>query len=55
MAAATSRDTGMVPYLALGIIVGVRSEELMRLGWEDITTHGITINGHKRPRPGRGV
>jgi len=22
---------------------------------EDITTHGITINGHKRPRPGRGV
>ena len=47
MAAATSRDTGMVPYLALGIIVGVRSEELMRLGWEDITTQGVSINGHK--------
>ena len=40
----------MVPYLALGIIVGVRSEELMRLGSEDITTHGITINGHKKAK-----
>ncbi|MDP7012818.1 MAG: hypothetical protein QF927_02430 [Verrucomicrobiota bacterium] len=47
MAAATSRDPGMVPYLALGIFAGVRPEELMRLGWEDITTHGVSINGHK--------
>ena len=37
----------MVPYLALGIFAGVRPEELMRLGWEDITTHGVSINGHK--------
>ncbi|SVC96106.1 uncharacterized protein METZ01_LOCUS348960 [marine metagenome] len=47
MAAATSQDPGMVPYLALGIFAGVRPEELMRLGWEDITTHGVSINGHK--------
>ncbi len=47
MVAAASQDPGMVPYLALGIFAGVRPEELMRLGWEDITTHGVSINGHK--------
>ena len=47
MAAATSRDPGMIPYLALGLFAGVRPEELMRLGWEDITTQGVSINGHK--------
>ena len=47
MVAAASQDPGMVPYLALGIFAGVRPEELMWLGWEDITSHGVSINGHK--------
>jgi integrase len=37
----------MVPYLALGIFAGVRPEELMRLGGEDIVTDGISFNGQK--------
>ena len=47
MVAAASQDPGMVPYLALGIFAGVLPEELMRLGGEDIVTHGISFNGQK--------
>ena len=47
MTTATSRKPEMVPYLSLGIFAGVRPEELMRLDWEDITNHGVSINGHK--------
>lgn len=47
MVAAASQDPGMVPYLALGIFAGVRPEELMRLGGEEIVTHGISFNGQK--------
>jgi len=47
MRAALEHDPGMVPYLVLGIFAGIRPEEIMRLTWKDITSHGISISGHK--------
>jgi integrase len=47
MAAAKAKDSKLLPYLALGLFAGIRPEEIMRLDWQDITPHGVNINGRK--------
>jgi integrase len=47
MAAAKEKDAKLIPYLALGLFAGIRPEEIMRLDWQDISAHGININGRK--------
>ena len=47
MAAATSRDPGMIPYLALGLFAGVRPLEIERLTWDDVLDEYIEITAAK--------
>jgi integrase len=47
MATAKEKDTKLIPYLALGLFAGIRPEEIMRLDWQDISPHGVNINGRK--------
>ena len=47
MATAKEKDTKLIPYLALGLFAGIRPEKIMRLDWQDISPHGININGRK--------
>ena len=47
MAAATSRDPGMIPYLALGLFAGVRPLEIERLTWPDVLEQYIEIPAAK--------
>jgi len=41
--AATQTHPGLVPYLALGLYAGLRTAELMRLRWEDVSQERIHI------------
>ena len=47
MHTALEQDSGLIPYLALGIFAGIRPDEIMRLEWKDIRPEGIVIEGHK--------
>ena len=47
MAAATSRDPGMIPYLALGLFAGVRPLEIERLTWDNVLDEYIEITAAK--------
>lgn len=47
MAAAKAKDAKLIPYLALGLFAGIRPEEIIRLDWQDISPHGVNINGRK--------
>jgi len=45
----------LIPVLALGAFAGLRSAELVRLGWEDNSSAGSSTSPHESPRPHRGA